>query len=98
MTGLVGALVAFAVVLAIVLVLAVRPPARRFTRVAAAVRADLTVRLDRLRALRRAGGAGALVVEAPSAEVPLLTAPAGVAASPSPIGGRGRHRRVDGAP
>ena len=97
MIGLVGALVAFAVVLAIVLVLAVRPPARRFTRVAAAARADLTVRLDRLRALRRGRGAG-VVVEAPSAEVPVLTAPSGVAASPSPIGGHGRHRRVDGAP
>jgi len=97
MIGLVGALVAFAVVLAIVLVLAVRPPARRFTRVAAAARADLTVRLDRLRALRRGRGAG-VVVEAPSAEVPVLTAPSGVATSPSPIGGHGRHRRVDGAP
>ena len=57
------ALVAFAVVMAIVLVLAVRPPARRCTRVATAARADVAVRLDRLRALRRPH---AMVVEAPS--------------------------------
>jgi hypothetical protein len=98
MTGLIGALVAFAVVLAIVLVLAVRPAARRFTRVAAAVRDDLTVQVDRLRALRHARRARAVVVESPSAEVPVLAAPSGAAASPSPIGGHGRHRRVDGAP
>ena len=95
MTGVIGALVAFAVVMAIVLVLAVRPAARRLTRVATAARADLAVRLDRLRALRRPH---AMVVEAPSLGVPVLAAPSGAAASPSPIGGRGRHRRVDGSP
>ncbi len=54
MIGLIGALVALAAVLAIVLVLAVRPPARRLARAAAAWRADVDTRVDRLRALRRA--------------------------------------------
>ncbi len=54
MIGLTGALVALAAVLATVLVLGVRPPARRLARAAAAWRADVDVRVDRLRALRRA--------------------------------------------
>ncbi len=54
MIGLIGALVALAAVLAIVLVLAVRPPARRLARAAAAWRADVDAGTERLRALRRA--------------------------------------------
>jgi hypothetical protein len=82
--GVVGAAVTFAVVLAIVLVLAVRPPARRFARAAAALRGDVDVRLGRLRALRRAR--------------PRRTTPSGAAVAPSSIGGRARHRRPDPAP
>lgn len=54
MIGLVGALVALAALLALVLVLVVRPPARRFAEAAAELRADTAAGLDRLRALRRA--------------------------------------------
>jgi hypothetical protein len=53
--GLIGALVALAAVLALVLVLAVRPPARRLARAAAAWRTDVDARVDRLRALRPGG-------------------------------------------
>jgi hypothetical protein len=82
--GVVGALVTIAVVLAIVLVLAVRPPARRLARAAAALRGDVDTRLGRLRALRRAR--------------PRRATPSGAAVSPSSIGGRARHRRPDPAP
>jgi hypothetical protein len=81
--GVVGAVVMFAVVLAIVLVLAVRPPARRFARAAAALRVDVDVALDRLRALRRTR--------------PRRSPPSGAAVPPSSIGGRARHRRPDRA-
>jgi hypothetical protein len=115
MTGVIGALVAFAVVLAIVLALAVRPAVRRLAHTAAAVRADLTVRLDRVAALRRVRPARAravvvsVVVDPAAGSAPsdtagsapsdtLGAAPSGAAPAPSLIGGRGRHRRVDGAP
>ena len=52
MTGVVGALVALAVVVALVLVLGVRPHVRRLSRSVAALRADTAARLARLRALR----------------------------------------------
>ena len=52
MTGVVGALVALAVVVALVLVLAVRPHVRRLTRSVAVLRTDTATRLDRLRAIR----------------------------------------------
>ena len=54
MTGVVGALVALAVVMALVLVLGVRPHVRRLGRSVAALRTDTTARLARLRALRAA--------------------------------------------
>jgi hypothetical protein len=82
--GWVGALVTLAAVLAIVLVLAVRPPARRFARAAAALRGDVDVRVGRLRDLRR--------------DRPRRGTPSGAAGPPSSIGGRGRHRRSDAAP
>jgi hypothetical protein len=53
-TGVIGALLALAALLALVLVLAVRPHARRLARAAADLRADTAVRLDRLRTIRRA--------------------------------------------
>ena len=93
MIGWVGALVTVAVVGAIVLVLAVRPPARRFTRAAAVLRADLDVRLGLLRALSRArprrGDPG---------RPPRPATPSGGAAAPSSIRGGRRHRRDDVAP
>ena len=52
MTGVVGALVALAVVVALLLVLAVRPHVRRLARSVAVLRADTGTRLDRLRAIR----------------------------------------------
>jgi hypothetical protein len=52
MTGVVGALVALAVVVALVLVLGVRPHVQRLGRSVAALRADTAARLARLRALR----------------------------------------------
>jgi hypothetical protein len=52
MTGVVGALVALGVVLAIVVGLAVRPPARRVTQALGELRTDTVVRLARLRDLR----------------------------------------------
>ena len=52
MTGVVGALVALAVVVALVLVLGVRPHVRRLTRSVAALRADTAARLGRLQAIR----------------------------------------------
>ena len=54
MTGVVGALVALAVVVALVLVLGVRPHVRRLTRSVAALRADTATRLGRLKAIRAA--------------------------------------------
>ena len=52
MTGVVGALVALAVVVALVLVLAVRPHVRRLTRSVALFRTDTTAGLAQLRAIR----------------------------------------------
>ena len=100
MIGVIGALVAFAVVLAIVVVLAVRPPVRRVARAAGLWRGDLAVRVARLAALRRDRPAPAPVSTAPvlTPLVPAQVAPPGAAVWPSSIGGRGRHRRVDGAP
>ena len=54
MTGVVGALVALAVVVALVLVLAVRPHVRRLARSVAVLRADTAAGCDRLRAIRAA--------------------------------------------
>ena len=54
MTGVVGALVALAVVVALVLVLGVRPHVRRLSRSVAALRTDTAARRARLRALRAA--------------------------------------------
>jgi hypothetical protein len=94
MIGLVGALVALAVLGGIVLVLAVRPPARRLARAVAVSRADLAARLDRLRALRRARP----TAEPIGTDDPELVTPTGAAVSASSIGGHGRHRRVDRSP
>lgn len=52
MTGVVGALVALAVVVALVLVLAVRPHVRRLARTVEVLRADTGTRLERLRVIR----------------------------------------------
>jgi hypothetical protein len=52
MTGVVGALVALAVVVALLLVLGVRPHVRRLSRSVAVLRADIAARLTRLRAIR----------------------------------------------
>ena len=52
MTGVVGALVALAGGVALVLVLGVRPHVQRLGRSVATLRADTAVRLARLRALR----------------------------------------------
>ena len=54
MTGVVGALVALAVVVALVLVLAVRPHVRRLARSVAVLRADTAAGIARLRAIRAA--------------------------------------------
>ena len=92
MIGWVGALVTVAVVAAIVLVLAVRPPVRRFTRAAAALRADLDVRLGLLRALSHARPRRGDPAR------PRRATPSGAAAAPSSIGGGRRHRRGAVAP
>ena len=84
MIGVVGALVALAVLAALVLVLAVRPAVRRLDRAAAGLRSDLSARLAALDALRPSGRHG----RSPSPAVP----------APSTIGGGGRHRRVEPAP
>jgi len=86
MTGVVGALVALAAVLALLLVLAVRPPARRLARAGAALRSDVVTGLGRLRALREARPVLRGRRAVPSAE----------AEPTSSIGGRAGHRRVDG--
>jgi hypothetical protein len=67
MTGVVGALVALAALMALVLVLVVRPPARRLAQAAAVLRVDTAVRLDRLRAERRARTVGSVVPRTPAA-------------------------------
>lgn len=54
MTGVVGALVALAVVVALLLVLAVRPHVRRLARSVAVLRADTAAGIARLRAIRAA--------------------------------------------
>jgi hypothetical protein len=82
MTGVVGALVALAVVVALVLVLAVRPHVRRLTRSVAVFRTDTTAGLAQLGAIRAEH----------------RRAPSAAAGTPSPIGGPGRHRRADAAP
>ena len=83
MTGVVGALVALAVVVALVLVLAVRPHVRRLARSVAVLRADTGTKIDRLRAIR-------------AARPHRLPPPA--ADGTSSIGGRGHHRPVETAP
>jgi hypothetical protein len=82
MTGVVGALVALAVVVALVLVLAVRPHVRRLARSVAVLRADTGIRVDRLRAIRAAR----------------LRVPPPAAVGTSSIGGRAHHRPVETAP
>ena len=82
MTGVVGALVALAVVVALVLVLAVRPHVRRLARSVAVLRADTATGIARLRAIRAAR--------------PRVPPPA--AAGTSSIGGHGRHRPLETAP
>jgi hypothetical protein len=82
MTGVVGALVALAVVVALVLVLAVRPHVRRLTRSVTGFRTDTAAGLAQLRAIRAEH----------------RRAPSAGAGTPSAIGGPGRHRRVDAAP
>ena len=82
MTGVVGALVALAVVVALVLVLAVRPHVRRLARSVAVLRADTATRLDRLRAIRAR----------------THHRPPRAAVGTSSIGGRGHHRPVETAP
>jgi hypothetical protein len=84
MTGVIGALVALAVVVALLLVLAVRPHVRRLARSVAVLRADTGIRLDRLRAIRAAR--------------PRVPRPPPAAVGTSSIGGRGRHRPVETAP
>ena len=92
MTGVVGGLVALAAVLALFLVLTVRPHARRLGRAVDALRTDVVVRLDRLGALRRARPARS------ATPIPSPGPPSAGAGPPSTIGGRGRHRRVDPRP
>ena len=85
MTGVVGALVALAVVVALVLALVVRPHLMRFTRSVAALRTDVTAGLARLRAIR--------------AERSSTTSfPPGAVVTTSPIGGHGPHPRVQARP
>ena len=91
MTGVVGALVALAVVVALVLVLAVRPHLRRFTRSAAALRTDVDAGLVRLRAIR----AERAMSTNPATTSPATTSfPQGAVVATSPIGGHGPHPRV----
>src|SRR4051794_41896881 len=84
MTGVVGALVALAVVVALVLVLAVRPHVRRLTRSVATLRADTTAAVERLQTIRSARSR--------------TPGPPRAAGEPSPIGGPGPHRPADAAP
>ena len=108
MTGVVGALVALAVVVALVLVLAVRPHVRRLTRSVATLRADTTAAVERLQTIRARRPApppgvgdrgtdetGFRSDGSPRSPTPV---PPRAAGEPSPIGGPGRHRRADAAP
>jgi len=91
MTGVVGALVALAVVVALVLVLTVRPHLRRFSRSAAALRTDVAAGLARLRAIRAERAATtSLATTSPAT----TSFPQGVVVATSPIGGHGPHPRV----
>jgi len=91
MTGVVGALVALAVVVALVLVLTVRPHLRRFSRSAAALRTDVAAGLVRLRAIR----AERAMTTSPATTSPATTSfPQGAVVATSPIGGHGPHPRV----
>ena len=74
----------------VVLVLAVRPPARRLARAAAALRGDLDTRLGA--AARPAPTPG------PRADPHRTATPSARQRRPSSIGGRGRHRRPAAAP
>jgi hypothetical protein len=108
MTGVVGALVALAVVVALVLVLAVRPHVRRLTRSVAVFRADTTAGLAQLRAIRarrpprapevRDRGTDETGFRLDGSPRSLAPGPSPAAGTPSPIGGPGRHRRADAAP
>jgi hypothetical protein len=84
-TGVVGALVALAVVVALVLVLAVRPHVRRLARSVAALRTDTAAGLGQLRTIR---------ADRPHP----FPGPQASAGAPSSIGGSGRHRRAETAP
>jgi len=79
MTGVVGALVALAVVVALVLVLAVRPHVLRLARSMAVLRADTATRLDRLRAIRAerplSGAGGTSTIGGRRRDRPVETAP-----------------------
>ena len=86
MTGVVGALVAFAALMALVLVLVVRPHARRLAHAAAVLRADTAVGLDRLRAER---GARKSPASAPHAAP---SSPVSAADRPARTGDRALHR------
>ena len=88
MTGVVGALVALAVVVALVLVLGVRPHVRRLTRSVAALRADTAARLARLRAIARRGSTSTLTPAGPPF----------AAVRTSPIGGHGPPPRMEARP
>ena len=88
MTGVIGALVALAVVVALVLVLAVRPHVRRLTRSVATLRADTAARLGRLKAIR---------AEAPRRRQ-RRAVPPDAAVRTSPIGGYGPALRVAARP
>jgi len=95
MTGVVGALVALAVVVGLVLVLAVRAHLRRFSRSAAALRTDVAAGLARLRAIRAERAATTSLATTSSATSPATTSfPQGVVVATSPIGGHGPHPRV----
>lgn len=85
MTGVVGALVALAVVVALLLVLAVRPHVRRLARSVAVLRADTAAGIARLRAIR-------------AARPRVRRGPPPAAVGTSSIGGHGRHRPVETAP
>jgi hypothetical protein len=108
MTGVVGALVALAVVVALVLVLAVRPHVRRLTRSVTVFRADTTAGLAQLRAIRarrpprapevRDRGTDEAGFRLDGSPRSLTPGPSPAAGTPSPIGGPGRHRRADAAP
>jgi hypothetical protein len=107
-TGVVGALVALAVVVALVLVLAVRPHVRRLARSVAALRTDTAAGLGQLRTIRadrphpfpevRDRGTRHEWFRKGSGPRSRTPGPQASAGAPSSIGGSGRHRRAETAP